>query len=176
MVTERLVGHATTLGEAFKGMRPYLKWIFAAGLASSLFLMLLQLALPPFAFFVQPLLYGPAIVVQVIALERTDLRVGLARAGVLLRGEKARVFLYLFAFAIIGSLLDLVLPRLAGAGFSYTNNDAITITLTTLAQIVVTAIIVSFIAVTMLVAYFDLRARKEDLDLAELTAEREAGG
>ena len=135
---------------------------------------LLQLVLPPFAFFVHPLLYGPAILVQVIVLESTDLKLGLSRAGVLLQGDKLRVFMNLFAFAMGASLLDYLLPGLASVGLSALGNDVIGFSLSTLSQILVTAVVLPFVAVAMLVSYFDLRARKEDLDLTELTAERES--
>jgi hypothetical protein len=174
LVTERLVGRPSTVSEGFRLVRPWLGALLGAGLASSLLSIVLQLVVPPFAFFVHPLLYGPAIVAQVIVLEGADFKAALTRAGSLLRGDKPRIFMYLFGISLGASLLDLLLPGLAGAAFSYTNNDVITFTGTTVAQIAVTAAITPFIAIAMLVAYFDLRAKKEDLGLAELIAEREA--
>jgi hypothetical protein len=172
LLTDRLVGRATTATDAFRNIRPYLSALFVAGLASSLLSILLQLVLPPLAFFIHPLLYGPAILVQVIALEGADLKIGVSRAGELLRGEKLRVFGNLFAVSLGVSILILLLPVLAGAALSSISNDIVTRSAGTLVQIVVTAVVVPFVAVAMVASYFDLRARKEDLDLAELATER----
>jgi hypothetical protein len=172
LVTDRLVGYATTAADAFRKIRSHLSALFVAGLASSLLSILLQLVLPPFAFFLHPLLYGPAIVVQVIALEAADLKVAMARAGELLRGEKLRVFANLFAVSLGVSILNLLVPGFAGAALNSISNDVVTRTAGTLVQILVTAALVPLVAVSMLVAYFDLRARKEDLDLTELASER----
>jgi hypothetical protein len=174
LITDRLVGQATTAADAFRKVRPHLGALFAAGLASSLLSIVLRLVVAPFAFFVHPLLYGPAILVQVIALEGADLKTGLTRAGELLRGDKLRVFMNLFAFALAASLLDLLLPGFANLGLSALANDITALILSTLSQIIVTAAVLPVVAVAMLVSYFDLRARKEDLDLTELTAERDA--
>jgi hypothetical protein len=174
LITDRLVGQATTAADAFRKVRPHLGALFAAGLASSLLSIVLRLVVAPFAFFVHPLLYGPAILVQVIALEGADLKTGLTRAGELLRGDKLRVFMNLFAFALAASLLDLLLPGFANLGLSALANDITALILSTLSQIIVTAAVLPVVAVAMLVSYFDLRARKEDLDLIELTAERDA--
>jgi hypothetical protein len=176
LITERLVGQETTAADALRKARPRLGALFAAGLASSLFSIVLRLVVAPFAFFVHPLLYGPAILVQVIALEGADLKTGMTRAGELLRGDKLRVFMNLFAFSLAASLLDLLLPGFANLGLSALTNDIIALIFSTLSQIIVTAAIMPVVAVAMLVSYFDLRARKEDLDLTELTAEREGGG
>ncbi|HEX3326680.1 MAG TPA: hypothetical protein VHV50_06770 [Actinomycetota bacterium] len=174
LITDRLVGQATTAADAFRKVRPHLGALFAAGLASSLLSIVLRVVVAPFAFFVHPLLYGPAILVQVIALEGADLKTGLTRAGELLRGDKLRVFMNLFAFALAASLLDLLLPGFANLGLSALANDITALILSTLSQIIVTAAVLPVVAVAMLVSYFDLRARKEDLDLTELTAERDA--
>jgi hypothetical protein len=172
LVTDRLVGYATTAPGAFRKIRPHLSALFVAGLASSLLSILLQLVLPPFAFFMHPLLYGPAIVVQVIALEGADLKVAMARAGKLLGGEKVRVFANLFAVSLGVSILNLLLPGLAGTALNAISNEVVSRTAGTLLEILVTAALVPLVAVAMLVAYFDLRARKENLDSAELATER----
>ena len=145
LVSERLVGRPSTVSEGFRLVRPWLGALLAAGLASSLLSIVLQLVVPPFAFFIHPLLYGPAIVAQVIVLEGADLKGALTRAGGLLRGDKPRIFMYLFGISLGASLLDLLLPGLAGAALGYTNNDVITVAGTTVAQIVVTAAITPFI-------------------------------
>jgi hypothetical protein len=174
LLTARLVGQNKTVADAFRSVRKRLGPLFTAGLASSLVSIVLQLVLPPFAFFIHPLLYGPAVLAQVIVLEGADFKTGLTRAGELLQGQKLRVFMYLFAVSLGASLLDLLLPAFAGAALAPISIDAIAVTIGTLVQIIVTAVIVPFVAVAMLVAYFDLRARKEDLTFEELVDERAA--
>jgi hypothetical protein len=176
LVTDRLVGIATSATDAFRKIRPHLSALFVAGLASSLLSILLQLVLPPFAFFVHPLLYGPAIVVQVIALEGADLKVAMARAGELSRGEKLRVFANLFAVSLGVSIVTLLVPGLAGAALNSISIDVVARTAGTLVQILVTAALVPVVGVAMVVAYLDLRARKENLDPAELATERGVPG
>ncbi|MDP9224257.1 MAG: hypothetical protein M3P18_10445 [Actinomycetota bacterium] len=176
LVTDRSIGQASTATDAFRKARPHLGPLLAAGLASSLLSIVLLQLLGPLAFFIHPLLYGPAIVGQVIALEGLDLKAGLARARALLRGEQLRIFMYLFTVALGVNLFNGLVLTAASIGLSYIANDALGFTVATLAQIVVAAVIVPFIAVAMLVAYFDLRARKEGFGPAELQAEREVPG
>jgi hypothetical protein len=172
LVTDRLVGFPSTATDAFRKIRPHLSALVVAGLASSILSILLQVLLPPLAFFVRPLLYGPAIIVQVIALEGADLKIATARAGELLRGEKLRVFANLFAISLGVSILNVLVPGLVGAALNSISNDVVARTAGTLVQILASAALVPLVAVAMVVAYFDLRARKENLDPTELATER----
>ncbi|MDP9235011.1 MAG: hypothetical protein M3P01_10760, partial [Actinomycetota bacterium] len=113
LVTDRSIGRATTPTDAFRKARPRLGPLVAAGLASSLLSIVMLQLLGPLAFFIHPLLYGPAIVGQVIALEASDLKAGLTRAGELLRGEQVRIFMYLFTVALGVNLLNGLVLTLA---------------------------------------------------------------
>lgn len=173
LLTDRIVGHRTTPTDAFRKVRPNLGPLIAAGLASTLLSLVLRQLLPPLEFFLRPMLYGPAILVQVITLEAMDLRNGLSRMGELLRRHILRIFMFLFAVSMGASLLDIVLPGFATLGLTNVNNVAYFI-VASLIQVLVVVLTLPFVAATMLVAYFDLRARKEDLDLEQLATERAA--
>jgi hypothetical protein len=173
LLTDRVAGKGTGAVLAFKGARRHLGALIAAGLAATLLSILLRGLLPPVAFFLQPLLYGPAIVVQVIALEGLDLRAALTRAGGLLRKESVRIFMYLFAISLGASLLDVILPAVATMGLREANATTF-LAVGALVQILVVILMLPFVAAAMLVAYLDLRASKEDLTLDELVAERGA--
>jgi hypothetical protein len=175
MLTDTIVGKGTSAVRAYGQMRAHLGPVVAAGLAATLLSVILRVLLPPFEFILRPLLYGPAIVGQVIALEGTDLKGSLSRAGQLLRKETLRIFMYLFAISLGASLLAVLVPGFATIGLGDAN-DVVYFTITSLLQILVVAIIFPFVAVAMLVAYFDLRARKENLSFGELVAERAGSG
>jgi hypothetical protein len=144
--------------------------VIAAALASTLLSLMLRQLLPPLEFFLRPLLYGPAIVVQVIVLEALDLRAALARSGELLRKETLRIFMYLFAVSLGASLLALLLPGFATMGVSNVNSTTYFVFASAM-QILMWILLLPFVAAAELVAYFDLRARKEDLNLDALAAE-----
>jgi hypothetical protein len=173
LLTDRLVGKPTHAREAYRELRPRLGSLIAAGLAATLLSVVLRKLVPPVAFFIQPLLYGPAILVQVIALETRDLRAALARAGRLLRREASRIFMYLFVLSLGVSLLGILLPGFASVPFSTVSDTAYFI-VNSLLQILAIVALIPFVAAAMLVGYLDLRARKENLELTELATERGA--
>jgi hypothetical protein len=173
LLTDRIVGKRLGVRAAFKAVRNHLGSVAAAGLAATVVSVLLRMLLPPLAFFIQPLLYGPAILVQVIALEGSDLRPALTRAGDLLRKEALRIFMYLFAISLAVSVLNVLLPAVSTIGLHDTSALSF-VALGSLVQIVVAILMLPFVAAAMLVAYLDLRASKEDLTLEELATERSA--
>jgi hypothetical protein len=172
LLTDTIVGRSITPTDAFRQVRPHLGPLIAAALASTLLSLVLRQLLPPLEFFLRPMLYGPAILVQVIALEGMDLRNGLSRAGELLRKHTLRIFMFLLAVSMGASLLDILLPGFATLGLTSVNNIAYFIVASVI-QVLVVVLTLPFVAATMLVAYFDLRARKEDLNLEQLASERE---
>jgi hypothetical protein len=171
LLTERIVGNSMGVAAAYRCVRPLLSALVSAGLVATILSVVLRELLPPVAFFVQPLLYGPAIVVQVIALEGSQLRAALTRARDLLRKEALRIFMYLFAISLGVSLLNVLLPAVATIGLGDVNAVSF-LALGSLVQIVVAILMLPFVATAMLVAYLDLRASKEDLTLDELVTER----
>jgi hypothetical protein len=171
LLTDRLVGRATDPQGAYRQVRPRLGALVAAGLASTLLSVVLQKLLLPVAFFMQPLFYGPAIVAQVIALERMGFRSSLSRAGQLLHRDAARTFMTLFLISLGASLLIILSIGLATVPFSQTTSAASTV-INILIQVLLLVSIVPFVAAAMLVAYLDLRARKENLGISELATER----
>jgi hypothetical protein len=175
LLTDRIVGRRMGVAATYKVVRRHLAALVAAGLAATVLSVMLREVLPPVAFFIQPLLYGPAVVVQVIALEGSDLRTALMRARDLLRKEALRIFMNLIAISLAVSVLNVLLPTVATIGLGDPNATG-SLALGSLVQIVVAILMLPFVASAMVVAYLDLRASKEDLTLDQLATERATAG
>lgn len=144
--------------------RDRLKPALATGLLSAFIASALLLV--PFlglllSFLLMPLVLGPPIVGQVIAVEGLSLREALKRARGLTAGMTGRVSLYLLN---VGVGLGILSVLLVGGAMSLarTAGDLPRVLITSIYQAAVLGIIVGFLATVEYVVFTKLRARAVD--------------
>lgn len=172
LLADRVVGRDASFRQAFKTARSSLRDLFSAGLfAAVIALCLVALLLPVsgLLFLALPLLYGPPVVVFVIALEKSSLQQGLSRGWGLLKGSRLRITGILLGVAIAIQMLKISVTQLFLGLPAEQRLGAITA-----GQLVTDALFLPFLAAVSLVVYLDLRARAEDFAREDLVAEREA--
>jgi hypothetical protein len=132
----------------------------SAGLAA---LVTCAVALLPYvglllSFLLGPLLFGPPIVAQVIAIEELSLSEALSRTRLLLAGVGGRAFLYLLN---VGVGLGILSVLLIGGAMSFTigADTIVRVLVASLYQATVLGAIVGFLATVEYVMFLELRAR-----------------
>lgn len=106
-------GPAKTLGSAWRKVAPGLKEVLAASLLSGILSLTLALFLRNLAPLVLYVVFGPPVLIQVVALEQRDLQGAWGRTRSLLAGRAGRTLLYLLTVAIGVALLSAVIVSLA---------------------------------------------------------------
>lgn len=160
----------------WRRVRPRLGAIAVAGLYVAIPVLALLLFFGGIVrIVVLPALLGPPVLVHAIAWEHKDFRDAMTRTMNLLAGHWGRVVAALLLLALGAALLQLLvrgfaaLPQ-AGADFQ----DVAVFLPALLVEVVTSGVVWLFTTAAATVAYFDLRARFEELGRAELTAEAEA--
>jgi hypothetical protein len=98
------------------------------------------------------LLYGPPILMHVIALEVRPLQAAWPRTRLLLKGNWSRLLLYLLSVTFVISLLAGLVTLPAGAFSSAA---------TSIVYAIVLGALISFLSAVVFVAYLDLREQKD---------------
>ncbi|HEV2754633.1 MAG TPA: hypothetical protein VG318_02500 [Actinomycetota bacterium] len=124
---------------------------------------------------VLPAVLGPPILVHAIAWERKDFRDAMTRTMNLLSGQWGRVLSALLLLALGAALLQLVVRGVAALPQAGADFDRAEVFLPALlVEVVTSGVVWLFTAAAATVAYFDLRARFEELDRAGLATEAQA--
>lgn len=163
-------GRTTTMTTAGARLRPVKSHVIAAGMISLLLsggvAVLLIYNLGP---FVAPYLFlGPPVLAPVIALEGKTLPEGWRRTRRLLSGNALRLFLYLLCAALLLSLTQLILGQTLLSALSSLGTGFALVLVATAAWSTLLGLAFSLMVAVTLIAYFDLRSRKENFALEDL--------
>lgn len=170
---EQLAGTRIGSDEGWRRVRPRFGHVVVAALYVAMPLLTLVLFLGQITQFVLlPALLGPPILVQAVVWERLVFRDAATRAKNLLSGHWGRVISALLLLALGPALLQIVVLPLVGQLLPESADADLAGSLwATLVIAVTSAPVWLFTSAAGTVAYLDLRARFEELDHAELTAE-----
>lgn len=165
---------STVVGPRFPFLSSYRKTrgrtydLISASLAAALGASLFAMLLGPIGLLLSPVVFGPPIFVQLVALEGKTWAEAWVDGKALLLGRKGRVFLNLLTVVALVMLIQLSLLSAAAAVEASTTQAIAQLSI----NIVFGALVYPFIAAAGLIAYLDLRAREEDaLDYDAFAAE-----
>jgi hypothetical protein len=161
---------------AWRRVRPKLGAIAVAGLYVAIPVLALLLFFGGIVrIVVLPALLGPPVLVHVIAWEHKGFRDGITRTMNLLAGHWGRVLSALLLLALGAALLQLAIRGVAALPQAGADFDRAEVFLPALlVEVVTSGVVWLFTAAAATVAYFDLRARFEDLDRDKLVGEAAA--
>ena len=174
MAAGSLAQREGTPAAAIRSLRPVRTDLLAAALASSMVTLALVFLLAGsgllnlLTFVITPLLFGPPVLAQVIAIEHRTLGAAWRRSRELLAGNAPRVLLYLVNVALGIGLLQLIFLGLSVSVASGVGGMAGTVAFFTV-QSVGASLTYPFLALTCVVVYLDIRASHESFELADLT-------
>ena len=157
LMRDALVGRSTRLGAAARSLAPLARELLASGLVAAMLALLMTL--PPF-YVLLPLLgstlvavlFGPPIVVHVIALERKPLRSAWPRSRALLKKNWARLILYLLVVALPLHLL---------VGLGAQPAGALSVVALLAVDAVLRGLLVPLLLAVAFMGYLDLREQKD---------------
>jgi hypothetical protein len=146
-------GIGPCLSRAFGSLVP----LALAGLAVGLFVMLgtIALVVPGLMIWTALSVVGPAIVV-----ERLGTGAGMRRSRELTKGRRWHVFGAIFLSAVVLNIISYVLTNVVGPIFGAVANGIL--------SLVLTIVIQAFQGVLVAVIYFQLRAEKEGVSIADI--------
>lgn len=170
-MTDRALGREARLRDSIREVRSLAVPVLLATLFSAFLALAGGIILPhPLIQIVFSYWFlGPPILVTVVLLQTRRFAGASKRFSELMQGEWLRIPMYLLTFAIGAAMLQIVATGLALVGVAQgaENLDDITV----LAGVAVLAagtilrcIVLPYLSAVWLVAYFDLRARKDNLD------------
>ena len=174
LVADRLAGKPGRVGESLRetfSLAPSI--VLGALLATLPYIVTFFMFGPYMAPFLRELFVGPPIVITAIVLERQGLMPALSRARELLETHWSRVLLYLITIAAGVGLVDFVIQQSALRAVDAASTDVVGYAFAVVVSVLVPALLVPFVGCVWLIAYFDLRARREDFDAAAMVALRQ---
>jgi hypothetical protein len=176
MLTDRVCGRPATAWDAWRQIVPRLGQMLVGVMATVMIVLIgFMLVGPIFGqLIIVPMLVGPPIALQAMVLEGTPFRGGLVRLRALMKGSWTRMPMYLFTIALGLGIVQLLAFQGLARPILAVSSDTLARVLLAVTSAVVPAIVLPYQAAAQLVAYFDLRARMEGLDHAQLVAERQA--
>lgn len=179
---DKVLGRGAGLRDAMREVRSIGSPVLLAAFTSAMLVMLVGLLLPlgasPATSLVQILIgylfLGPPILLTVVLLETRRFAGSTARFKELMAGEWGRVPMYMLTFALGAAMLQLVATGVAillvARGVDTLDDLNVWAGLAVLlAGTIVRSLVLPYLSSVWLVAYFDLRARKERFDRAALT-------
>jgi hypothetical protein len=182
---DKVLGRGAGLRDAIREVRSVGSPVLLVAFTSAMLVMLVGLLLPlgasPATSLVQILIgylfLGPPILLTVVLLETRRFAGSTARFKELMAGEWGRVPMYLLTFALGAAMLQLVVTGvsilLVARGVDTLDDLNVWAGLAVLlAGTVVRSLVLPFLSSVWLVAYFDLRARKEGFDRPALMKAR----
>lgn len=143
-----------TLRDAWADTAPNLRVVVSCGMLAAIFTIIAGQLFPPLV----PVFFGPPILIQIAALDRTgSLRETWERSKLLMAGHWSRVIAYLFSLVLVNFIL---FNLLASAALAATDGmgDTTQVLVFNLALMFVTSITYPFIATAQFVAYADISA------------------
>jgi membrane-anchored glycerophosphoryl diester phosphodiesterase (GDPDase) len=165
-VCESALGHPVTASGVIRGvLRKYLQ---IYGYAFVIFLMVVLFCLFPLWIWI---LVGWVAVLPVLFVENTGLIAAMGRSWRLVQGRWWRTFLILVLIYVLVEVVQTALGAfLAGGQFlvQVILSSVATTWIFAAASIVVTSIVNPILQIAIVLIYFDLRVRKEGLDLFQL--------
>lgn len=165
-VCESALGHPVTLWSTFRcALRRYLHVL---GFGILIVLMIIFFCLFPLWIWI---LVGWAAVLPAMFIENLGLGAAMSRSWQLVQGRWWRTFLILFLVYILTSVVSAALGGFLYLGqglLSIVVSPYITFTIYEAAIVVVNALIVPIFVISLVLIYFDLRVRKEGLDLFQM--------
>jgi hypothetical protein len=150
---EAVAGRTIAVREAFDRIRPLNRDVLVSGLFASMIAIWAVIVLAQFGFVLMPLFFGPPILIQVIALERLTLRPARTRAREILKGQTARVIVYLLVIALGIGLLGTAALSAFLAIADRGGSDLLLAGVFSVVQIVVAAFMLPFLAASSYVCY-----------------------
>jgi hypothetical protein len=185
LAADKILGRATRLRDAVREVRSVGSPVLLAAVTSAMLVMLVGLLLPlgasPATSLVQILIgylfLGPPILLTIVLLETRRFAGSTARFKELLAGEWGRVPMYMLTFALGAAMLQLVATGvsilLVARGVDTVDDLNVWAGLVVLlAGTLVRSVVLPYLSAVWLVAYCDLRARKEKFDRRALIALR----
>lgn len=171
---EQVAGRRVGADTGWRRLRPQIGYVVVGALYTAMVLLMLVLLFDArIQLFLLPLVLGPPVLVQAIVWERLDFRNASVRAMNLLAGNWVRVLAALVLLVLGAALAQVFVMGIAGAVVPAADELSGTLALTVV-LILTAAPVWLFASAAGTVAYLDLRARFEELDREELTAEAEA--
>jgi len=138
---------------AWRRITPLTRQMVFSGLFASMIAIWAVLLLREFGFILMPLFFGPPILIQVIALEKLDLRPARTRAFQLLRGQIGRVLVYLVVIALAIGLLGTALLSTVVVVFDPVLDGAVLAAVFSVFQVLVAALMLPYLAAAEFVCY-----------------------
>lgn len=179
--TDKALGRDVRLRDSFSEVRSIATPVLLASLFSALLALVGGIVLPhPLVQIVFGYWFlGPPILITIVLLETRRMSGSSKRFGELMRGEWLRIPMYLLSFALGAAMLQVVATGLAivsvAQGAENLNDITVLAGVAVLAAgTIVRCVVLPFLAAVWLVAYFDLRARKDNLDRRGLAKLRPA--
>lgn len=179
---DKVLGRGAGLRDAVREVRSIGSPVLLAAFTSAMLVMLVGLLLPlgasPATSLVQILIgylfLGPPILLTVVLLETRRFAGSTARFKELMAGEWGRVPMYMLTFALGAAMLQLVATGVSilivARGVDTIDDLNVWAGLAVLlAGTLVRSLVLPYLSSVWLVAYFDLRARKESFDRPALT-------
>ena len=165
-VCEAALGHPVTLWSAFRGgIRRYLHVL---GLVALVLGMAIVFCLFPLWIWI---LVGWIAVLPAMFIENIGLGAAFSRSWRLVQGRWWRTFFIVFLVYILTNVVSAALGAflyLGQALLAIVLSPLITFTIYEAALIIVSALVVPILIIAMVLIYFDLRVRKEGIDLFQL--------
>ena len=175
---DRIAGREISISDTWSSLRSNARDLLTAGLLASVLALALVLFLIDLDVLLMPILFGPPVVAQVLAVERLKLQQGWPRARELGAREWGRVIMYLVTLALTVALVVNLVLYGVGVGISGLSiqGDAIETVAGIAFGLVLPHLLFALgwplISVAQAVVYLDLRARKEELTHPKLVVER----
>jgi hypothetical protein len=165
-VCELALGHPVTVWSAFRGA--FRRYLHLLGFVALVVLMAIVFCLFPLWIWI---LVGWVAVLPAIFVENLGLGAAMSRSWRLVQGRWWRTFLIVFLVYILNSVVSAAL-----GGFLYLGQlllstflpAYLTFTVYEAAVILVNALVIPVLVIAIVLIYFDLRVRKEGMDLFQL--------
>jgi uncharacterized membrane protein len=151
-----------TIKDAMDALRPMQRDILMASLFSSMLALWAVILMGQFGLILLPLFFGPPIIIQAIAIEKLSIREARTRAREILRGRTGRVLVYLLVIALGVGLLGGAVLTTFGLAIDRALDGALLFTIYSIAQVIVAALTLPYMAAAVYVCYATLARIKDD--------------
>ncbi|MGI8774380.1 MAG: hypothetical protein ACR2KQ_05090 [Actinomycetota bacterium] len=163
-----LNGRPATVRAGISWIRGHFREILAAALLGGMLAIFVAVFLGILSFMLIYLFFGPPIVIQVVALERARLQAAWPRTKELMKGHWLRVFMYLFTIGLGIALMQSLALALTNGAIQELARPGRAV-LVNLANLMVIAVAMPYLAAASFALYKDLVWRREQVNGPDAT-------